>query len=178
MSFICVPQLGTELLTAFQILCPVHPASTASLRQRWHSNIGDMATSPKLSYVFCQELLSSLPSAPSSSQATLAVPSAKFSRYRDALGTAANLEGAGAGSTARTCGTLWGSAGKHHCSSSWKLAKCCLCWPARPGSRSPGSMPNRTAANSTKLCLTSIVQALWEGSPKSPQGYILHRWPL
>lgn len=56
------------------MLCPVHPACTASLRQRWHSNIGDMATSPKLSSMFCQGLLSSLPSTPSSSQTTLLSP--------------------------------------------------------------------------------------------------------
>lgn len=34
------------------------------------------------------------------------------------------------------------------------------------------------AANSAKLCLTSIVQALWEGSLKSPHVYVLHRWPV
>lgn len=41
-----------------------------------------------------------------------------------------------------------------------------------------GSTFSDAAANLTKLFLTSIVQAPWEDGLKSPQGYVLHRWPV
>lgn len=106
-----------------------------------------------------------------------AVPSAKVSRCRGALATAANPEAAGVGSRAGTHRNSGSSTGKHLCSSSWTVAKCCLCWTCQAGEQMTRSMPNQAGANLTKLCLTSIIEALQEGSLKSPQGYVLHRWP-
>lgn len=163
------------------MLCPVHPACTASLRQRWHSNIGDTATSPKLSSMFCQGLLSSLPSAPSSSQATQSVPSAKVSRCRGALCSRAQQQTRrqpGQGARQAHVGPLRAVLATITAPAAGQWPNPAFAGPARPGSRWPEPIPDHAAANSTKLCLTSIVQALWEGSLKSPQGYVLHRWPV
>lgn len=123
-----------ELFTAFQMLCPVHPACTASLTQRWqwHSNIGDMATPPKLSYVFCQELLSSLPSSLLSLHAPRPRCCPQFPGQQVQRNSAGHSSKPG-GSWGRSTAGTHGTPGKHHCSSSWTVTKNCLCWTCQAG---------------------------------------------
>lgn len=119
---------------------PVHSACTASLRQRWHSNIGVMATFPKLSYVFCQELLPSLPSAPSSSQATLLSPVPRWAGAEDLWGHSSKPGGSWGGGHSRDTQDFGAALANTSAPAAGQWPNAAFVGPATLRSRWPGSM--------------------------------------